>query len=106
MVWLRVETCCKGKDLVATHSGHTKLTKENMNMNRDSQKKEGAKANGKRRMSNEEFDKEMIELKVQLNYVEQLLQKRIDENHRGLECKEKGQVAYCEIIYQEIDAHD
>jgi hypothetical protein len=82
----------QGIGLVAAHSGHGKLTKGKMKMTIDShdrgsgrsysQREEYAKADGKKRMSDEEFDKEMVELKAQLNYVKQLLQKKVDENHR------------------------
>jgi len=37
-------------------------------------RKDNARVDGKKRMSDEYFDREMIELKAQLNYVEQLLQ--------------------------------
>jgi hypothetical protein len=44
-------------------------------------RKDNARVDGKKRMSDEDFDREMIELKEQLNYVEQLLQE-IEGNQR------------------------
>jgi len=49
--------------------GHDKGSERSHN-----RRKENAKAIGIKRMSDEELDKKMVELKAQLNYVEQLLQ--------------------------------
>jgi hypothetical protein len=50
-----------------------RLIEGKVKMTKDSQRKEDARENGKKRMSDEEFDREMIELKARFNYVEQLL---------------------------------
>jgi hypothetical protein len=57
---------------------------------------------GKRKMSQEEIDREMVELIVNLSYIRQLA---IEEGklETRMECKEEIQVAYDAIICKEVE---
>jgi hypothetical protein len=57
-------------------------------------------------MSQEEFDKEFVELKERLSIIIELLQEINEYQRRGWNVKKKGQMAYCSFVYEEIDAHD
>jgi hypothetical protein len=87
------------------------LTKGKMKMTIDShdsgsekghsKRKEDAREDGKKRMSDEEFNREMIELKVRLNYVEQLLQEYEENQRCGWIMKKKARWPIKQLIARE-----
>jgi hypothetical protein len=68
----------KKGEVKMTIDGHYKGSERSHNKG-----KNGSKENGiRRRMSQEEIDREMVELKAQINNIRELLQNKIEENHR------------------------
>jgi hypothetical protein len=84
-----MEKFTKGKKKMTTDSQGRDLERSH------NKRKEDAKTVGKqKRMSDEYFDREMVEIKLQLNILEQLLQEKIREDLKyGVNVKEKSQMA-------------
>jgi hypothetical protein len=61
-----------------TIDGHCRGSEESHNRKRKYAKEDGIR----KRMSQEELDREMVELNIQLSYMEQLLQSKVKENQR------------------------
>jgi hypothetical protein len=96
----KVKHTCYCRGLLQLTVSMEQLTKEEVKMTRDSQMKdseeshnqirESAKEVGRNKISNEEFDREIVELKEQLSVMMKLLQEKVKEDQRyGWNLKKK-----------------
>ena len=70
-----------------TNSSHKKGSEEGYI------RKEDSKVKGKRKMSDEEYDREVAKLKVHLTLLKEMLQQNIEDQYYGWVLRRKSQMA-------------